>query len=186
MKKGIILISGMAVLMLLIIAPAIAAEANGQKVPASAVSQFSPYPGAPYPAPSVEEKWTTEGGIYQYRDRASYAIVTLTIDGADYPGVACNVYDAVYNSKTKVAMHRYDSKWYIGDPGDLENGFAGNIEVKLINYDRTTRTYDLETVHLVLQGFGTFEKQTLSLNFEGPMPSDPSILDIWEGYCLKG
>jgi hypothetical protein len=82
--------------------------------------------------------------------------------------------DEVYNPTTKVLNARYDITWYVytgSTPQVTTNGFAGNFETKLIGVSFPPFVYppgSVETIHCVLQGFGSFEGQTLTLSYDGP------------------
>ena len=181
MKRKIILISALALLLLFTVAPVMAEPTKGLKVPAyrSALHYISydtltalvaPDPN-PYPAPTVNNLWVTNGGIVHNRDRSQYFTITVVIDNVPYDGVSCNVQRVNGNPDDGVCVTLYDTIWYIGDVGNINSGFAGNIEQKL--YGWTGSSQSSLIVHTVMHGFGDFEGQTL-------------YFENWVGYCLKG
>lgn len=147
----------------------------------------------PYPAPPIPIRYYNPGhestpslkGIetIQIKDASAYYIITELRIGEDtFTGVSCNMYAAEMNVHTHDMNIQYDATWYIGALGDLSNGFAGNIEARLFNYwSGTPSTYDRMTLHLVMQGFGSFEGKILMLSFDSNMDTGG-----WIGYCLKG
>ena len=148
-----------------------AEKTDGQWVPVTQkfVSQIGPIiPG---------ERWRTDSGIFQLRGWQYRYTARLTVGTAIYPLYSVTTYDGVFNPNAGVVNFRYDVVWYwyTGPaPAVSANGFAGNFESKLTN----VITYPPpvygpggggETIHCVLQGFGTFEGQTLMLSYDGPV-----------------
>ena len=146
--------------------PVLAEPTAGQKVPATAMA---------IPSDSeVPEYWQTNGDIGQARGGEETYLLILNIGGNPItPELVTLVFDEMINFKTDMFVRHYTTL----DLG-ADNGFAGNIQLKIYNYYAGVDVhYD---IHCVLQGFGDFEGQTLMLSYEGPMPL------VWTGYCLKG
>ena len=139
---------------------------KGQKVPATAMA-------IPWDSEDPEY-WLTNGGIGQARGGEETYLLILNIGGTPLPSeLVTLVFDEMINFKTDKFVRHYTTL----DSG-LDNGFAGNIQLKIYNYYSGIDVhYD---IHCVLQGFGDFEGQTLMLSYEGAMPL------VWTGYCLKG
>jgi hypothetical protein len=160
----VIAVTFMAVAMLT--TPVIAEPTNGQKVPATATA---------IPLGSEDpEYWLTNGDIGQARGGEETYLLILNIGGTPLPSeLVTLVFDEMINFKTDMFVRHYTTL----DSG-LDNGFAGNIQLKIYNYYSGIDVhYD---IHCVLQGFGVFEGQTLMLSYEGSLPL------TWTGYCLKG
>ena len=122
------------------------------------------------------EAWRTDSGIFQLRGWQYRYTARLTVGNTIYPLYSVTTYDGAFNPNKGVVNLRYDVVWYwyTGPPAVSANGFAGNFELKLTN----VITYPPpvygpggggETIHCVLQGFGTFEGQTLMLSYDGPV-----------------
>jgi len=146
--------------------PVLAEPTAGQKVPATAMA-------IPWDS-EVPEYWRTNGDIGQARGGEETYRLILNIGGNPItPELVTLVFDEMINFKTDMFVRHYTTL----DLG-ADNGFAGNIQLKIYNYYAGVDVhYD---IHCVLQGFGDFEGQTLMLSYEGPMPL------VWTGYCLKG
>lgn len=145
--------------------PVMAEPTKGLKVPATAA--FIPL-GSEDP-----EYWRTNGDIGQARGGQETYLLILNIGGTINTEVVTAVFDEMINFKTDMFVRRYTSL----DLG-LDDGFAGNIKMKIHNYYAGVDVH--YTGHCVLQGFGDFDGQTLMLSYEGPLPY------LWTGYCLKG
>jgi len=144
---------------------------KGQKVPATMTptALIGAYPPA--------EQWITNGGIVQIRGQVQIRSFTLTIGEQEFTGVTTSYQDSTGNLKKKtVVAHIY----VVHLIDEMNGGFAGNLHMKLYNFNPSTFTWDWETWHSVAQGFGDFEGQTLMLSHEG-LPNGPRT-----GYCLKG
>ena len=121
------------------------------------------------PVPLVPGDLTiTPSGIYQFRDWGFFRTAAiLTIDGTNYNVYSVNTFDATYNPSTKVIVMHYDAIWYVGDGHSAsDNGFKGNIEMRLLGYNLVTSV--TSDIHATFQGFGSFEGQTMVLSYEGP------------------
>jgi hypothetical protein len=175
-KKAAFVILALALLMTLVAVPVIAEPIKGQKVEAKTWQT-----GFPVLLPPLPEWWIAEGGIKQTRGMRQKFTNKLVI-GTDPPldVYALTVSDSTLNTKTDIAVMRMDAVWYIPSIGS-PNGFSGNVETKLYDFvDGAPPTFSSQSVHCVLQGFGTFAGQTLMLSYEGPPTG------AWTGYCLKG
>lgn len=200
-RKVAILVLTLSLLMVISATGSVIADSsNGQKVVVEVTSTkisysaLAPTPN-PYPAPPIRERYFTSGHILvsdgqqvpaeyntmQVRQASAYYTVVLDIGGKSYTGVSCNIYDAEYNSKTMRNNVHYDVIWFIGALGDVSNGFSGNIEATLFDFNPNTGYYSLLTLHGVLQGFGDFEEQTIMIS-DSVIRTDP----VWNGYCIKG
>ena len=172
MNKVVVVVLALALLAVTFAAvPVLADKTDGQLVSVTQkfVSQIGPIiPG---------ERWRTDSGIFQLRGWQYRYTARLTVGSTIYPLYSVTTYDGVFNPNTGVVNLRYDVVWYwyTGPaPAVSANGFAGNFESKLTN----VITYPPpvygpggggETIHCVLQGFGTFEGQTLMLSYDGPV-----------------
>jgi len=164
-RKFLVVIAVTLMAVAILATPVMAEPTKGQKVPAALtgipVSEEDP------------EYWRTNGDIGQARGGEQTYMYFLNIDGAVTSGFFTVVFDEMINFKTDMFVRRYTTI----DSG-ADDGFAGNIQLKIRNYYSGVDVhYD---IHCVLQGFGDFEGQTLMLSYEGPMPL------TWTGYCLKG
>ncbi len=118
-----------------------------------------------------------DSGVVQWRGFEYIYTAHLTVDGTTYPLYAVTTDDGAYNPTTGVMNTRYDVVWYWytgSTPQVSPNGFAGNFESKLTNViSYPPPVYGPggggETIRCVLQGFGTFEGQTLMLTYDGPV-----------------
>ncbi|HII85117.1 TPA: hypothetical protein HA273_00705 [Candidatus Bathyarchaeota archaeon] len=143
----------------------VAEPTKGQKVPATAI--FIPLDS------EDPEYWRTNGDIGQGRGGIETYRVFFNIGGTATSGLYTVVFDEMINFKTDMFVRRYTTL----DSG-LDNGFTGNILLKIYNYySGVDVRYE---VHCVLHGFGDFKGQELMLSYEGPTPL------VWTGYCLKG
>ncbi len=205
MRKVAITFLTVALLMAMFAAAPAIAEPLNQKVSVEVVSTSIKYPALtallaptpnPYPAPPVRERYFSPGHIlilgdapatFEYntmhvRQASAYYTLVLGIGEESYTGISCNVYCAEYNSKTMRNHVRYDAIWYVGALGDISNGFSGNMEASIFDFVPKTGAYSRLTVHGVMQGFGSFEEQTIMISFDSNEDTD----GIWRGYCLKG
>ncbi len=158
MKK--IVIAVLACTLLTLFATAAFAQA-AEVVPASCTAG-NPVPNVP------GDLMITPGGIWQFRAWGFFRTAAiLTIDEVDYNVYSVNTFDATYNpSKQDIVMH-YDAIWYVGDGSTTsDNGFKGNIEMRLLGYNLVSSV--TSDIHANFQGFGSFEGQTLVLSYEGP------------------
>jgi hypothetical protein len=205
MKNRIFILAMIAVLVSTSCAVVGAEPTNGQKVDASMTLTYIAYSSTnpatntltklctqagltsnPYPAPTVPETFTVPGNemISQVREQSSYYLISLTIDGESYTGVACFIYNGERNKDTGLTIHHFDGNYYIGAIGHMDNGFIGNLQMKIYGYYLTTSPIDYGTTHCELQGFGTFDPQTLSLSHEFTVFAN--VFKEMTGYCNKG
>jgi len=145
-----------------------AAPTKSQKVPVEMwVMGYSVGQGADY------RIWfLCDGTIMQERNAiVTYDPILLLVDGSlTLFGSAVSVVDSMYNSHKGIGVNRYDTTWYF-DGG----GFKGRMQAITTDFGSQVQG------HCLLQGFGAFERQTLSLSYDGPIMS----LDPWTGYLLK-
>jgi hypothetical protein len=172
MKKNFISIFALLMVFICMLSTALVVNAgntDGQwvSVTQTFVSQIGPIiPG---------ERWRTDSGIFQLRGWQYRYTARLTVDTTIYALYSVTSYDGVFNPNAGVVNLRYDVVWYwyTGPaPTVSANGFAGNFESKLTNViTYPPPVYGLggggEIIHCVLQGFGTFEGQTLMLSYDG-------------------
>lgn len=176
MKRKIILVPMIVILLLVSVAPVMAAP-KGLKVAASITMTHvvSIVPGTERP---------TEGGIQQIRGELDVFGNLLVIGSNSYDVYSSNIADSSWNMKTGVKITHSDAVWYIPADGS-PNGFSGNVEEKFYDWaiDPVTHhpTFSIESIHCVMHGFGDFAGQTLMLSYEGSNSHEP-----WTGYCLKG
>jgi len=142
--------------------------------------------GNPYPAPTVPETFTVPGNdmISQIRQQSMYYTTALQIGDQSLTGFACFVYHGERNKDTGLTIHHFDGVYYIGSIGQMSNGFAGNMQMKIYGYYLTTNPIDYGTTHCLLQGFGTFQGQTLNLSNEFTVFGN--VFKDMTGYCNKG
>jgi hypothetical protein len=121
-----------------------------------------------------EKIWTTNGDIFQVRGRPSSYNIILTIQGEPpLVGVDTNTFNGQHNLKTDVKILHYDVVW------TFEGGtFEGRLTLKIEN-NLLGPMYWYYSAHLVFQGTGAFEGQTIMLSYEGPFALE------WTGYLLR-
>ena len=174
MNKKIAVITITLFAVAIFVTPVMAEQTNGLKVPAVLI----PGPNViDPPPPPPEREWTTNGDIHQVRFAQQIFDPIFLIIGNDppYKGTSSNVFDIVINLRTRVANFRGNVEITVDN---VVGGFAGRIEMKLFYEEGNPVPYWM-SIHTVLQGFGHFEGQTLTLSYDGPG-------GIWTGYCLKG
>ncbi len=149
----------------------------------SSYCQKAGLPSNPYPAPTTPETFTVPGNpdISQIREQSQYYNLSLTIDGQLQRGVVCFVYNGMSNKDTGLTIHHFDGVFYVGDLGDLSNGFSGMVQMKL--YGRVGTAIDHGTVHCLLQGFGDLSQQKLDLTNEVTLYAN--IFKNMAGYCSE-
>ncbi len=116
-----------------------------------------------------------DSSVVQFRDVQYIYTAHLTVGSTTYRLYAVTTDDGSYNPTTDVMNTRYDIIWYVytgSIPAASDNGFAGNFESKLTNViSYPPPVYGVggggETIHCLLQGFGSFSGQTLMLTFDG-------------------
>jgi hypothetical protein len=153
--------------------PVLAAPAT--KVPAS-TTLISTTPVLPPP-----EVHITPSGVVHIRG-ANYVNSRMLYIGDDEYEVYAEVsYDAVGNPKTGTVISHFTAVWYVGSlTGPTSDGFLGNQEGKVLNYNPVTEEGGDTTAHLVFQGFGSFAQYTLKLDYEGPFEGSTDL----SGYCI--
>jgi hypothetical protein len=159
--------------MLNMISFVMADKTDGQWVPASSILT-----GPPTIIPG--ETWVTDGGIVQIRGQQIIHSALTTIGSTTYTVYVNAVIDATFNTETGEFNSRIDDVWYIGSQGS-PNGFAGRTEAKWFGVTTLPPTTSANwlTEHMVLQGFGSFEGQTIMMSHDGPAP-----FGTLTGYCL--
>ena len=175
MKKTAVVILALALLVTFAAVPVMAEPTKGQKVP---VKEYTT--GIPTLVPPTLN-WTTKGGIWQFRGEQEFFTDRLVIGNPPYTSIDFHVTivgDGSWNTKTGLCVVHYDCVWTLA--GDGSNGFSGNVEMRLYDFDLYAGTWSWWSAHEVAQGFGDFAGQTLMLSMDGPMAT------IWTGYLLKG
>jgi hypothetical protein len=129
---------------------------------------------------SGEEGWLVDHGIYQYRGWEGAGMVTLRIPGQT-PLVGAS--SSVFSGKTTFTQEPPDPQaegmthlkmmWTFTGEGTTGT-FEGQMQRKTIGVPVITHV----EAHVVLQGTGNFEGQTLILSYEGPPPLQ------WEGFLI--
>lgn len=202
MNRKILLVIAVALLAIALLAtPALAIPTNGQKVPVVQISGATittptvcPVDGITYPYSSsswwAANGFKDEGVVAQRRDTGMVMATTLIIDGkTTLQGLSFNNYDRMWkyavfdptipfppppaqpNQVGSDSITHYDAIWVYGD-----GGFKGTINLQIKDYLGPDMNVKL---NCVLQGFGTFEGQTLQLSVDGATSS------TWTGYLLK-
>lgn len=177
MNKKVLMIA-LALMTLSILATPFSATVKADKTDGQWVPLSSIITGPPSILPG--EIRVTDGRIIQIRGQQLSFTALTTIGGTIYPVYVHAVFDATFNSKTGVFNTRIDNVWYIGSQGS-PNGFAGNTESKYFGVTTLPPATSASwlTEHLLLQGFGRFEGQTIIASYDGPPP-----FSTLTGYCL--
>ena len=171
MSKKILIPAIVLMALVMLSTPVIAEPTAGQQVPT-----LLTITGTIGFAPPTKE-WTTNGGVMQFRELYQPHSFMLTIGTEDFTGFTSGFEDGKVDFVKSTAIIRaYATYWIDG----IDGGFAGIIHFKAYNFNLFDFTWDWEIVHLVAQGFGDFEGQTLMLSYAG-LPNGPRT-----GYCLKG
>ncbi len=104
----------------------------------------------------------------------------LTIGATTYIFYSYNIFDMNYNPTSQSLIIHSDAIWYVGSGTEAtDSGFAGNIETTqygMASFPPPT-SYSSVRTHCTLQGFGSFEGQTLVLSYE---TGDPG----WAGFVI--
>jgi hypothetical protein len=173
MKRKSLTISTLALLIILagiLSAPLVAKaeKTDGQWV--SVTQTFDRIIVGPHPG----EINKIDNGVVQVRDWGYEYAAHLTDGSSTYTLYCVSTYDGVYNPNTQVVNLRYDVTWYYytgSTPQVSPDGFAGNFELKMTGITKYPGPINYpgvgESIHCVLQGFGTFEGQTLMLSYDG-------------------
>ena len=129
---------------------------------------------------SGEEGWLVDHGIYQFREWEGAGMVTLYIPG-QAPLVGAS--SSEINGKTTFTQEPPDPdaeglihlkmKWTFTGEGTTGT-FEGQMQRKGIGVP----VISYMEAHMVLQGTGDFEGQTLRLSHAGPPPMH------WEGFLI--
>jgi hypothetical protein len=118
----------------------------------------------------------TSSGIIITRGASDAITGIVTIGNDQYANYAVNNYDLYTNQITHDSEIHLNVVWYFGTgTGVSDNGFKGNVEYKIVNFDPITFAGDFH-IHGVLQGFGSFTGQTLKFDSNNPA--------LWTGYCI--
>jgi len=154
-KGKILLFSSVVLLMLFVVAPVMACTSY----PASALTTgFAP------PSPTPGETFTTPSGLVITVGATVNVFAILTINGLLYYIYSVNTYYSINNPKAGSGYAYYDAVWYIESSSTgtahTTDGFSGFVS--------WLSTGSTEYVRSVLQGFGSFRGQTLSLSYTGP------------------
>jgi hypothetical protein len=171
-KKAALIVLAMGLMMLFVaVAPAMAEPAT--RVPASSMLLSSIY----YPPLQVH---ITPSGVAHIGGIQYINTRILTIGGTDYDVYTVGSIEVDQNPKTGTAIFHFTAVWYVGSLTDpTPNGFSGNLEIKVFNYNPVTQTGEYTTSHSVFQGFGIFAQNTLKFEYEGPYPAANL-----NGYCI--
>jgi hypothetical protein len=127
--------------------------------------------------------------------KASYKIFTTQIGDDEYQGVSCNTYTEAYtvtgliknSAGTTIGymmeIHQvYDAVWYLGDWGKdnarMNSGFSGIVDVHIHAYNTVTKTYTYYNAELNLDGFQSFNHQSIHLTIP-----DSRVSLLGTGYC---
>ena len=126
--------------------------------------------------------WVTNGGIEQqkYNTRTFYGILTIGDDS--YPVVCPCTISATLNRDTGYFVGIYFGVYYIPEEGS-ESGFKGITIARMYDFDPyggTFPPFSRVVIHCTLQGFGSFEGQTLKLSTDGNF----FAYFTWTGYCI--
>jgi hypothetical protein len=163
-KVLVIAVALMAVAMLA--TPVMASPA--EKIPVTL--NFSP----PTPLAPPEKTWTTNGDILQIRGLpTSYNIILTILGEPPLFGVDTNTLNAQHNLKTDVRILHYDVVWTFSG-----GTFEGRLTLKIHN-NSLDPIFWYYSAHLVFQGTGAFEGQTIMMSYEGPFALE------WSGYLLR-
>lgn len=121
-----------------------------------------------------EKIWTTNGDIRQVRGVPTSRNIILYIPG-ELPlyGVDTNTWNGQYNLKTDFAILHYDVVFAFSG-----GTFEGILTMKIKDYSLPP-IFWYYSAHLVFQGTGAFQGQTLMLSYEGPFALE------WTGYLLR-
>lgn len=166
MKKSIFVIVCVLLAFAALSTPVMAAPA--EKIPATL--NF----GVPTPMGLPEKTWTTKGEVLQIRGIPTSYIIILTIQGEpSLIGVDTNILNAQHNLKTDVRILHYDVVWTFS-----EGTFEGILTLKIQN-NSLNPIFWYYSAHLVFQGTGAFNGETLMLSYEGPFALE------WEGFVLR-
>ena len=144
-----------------------AEKTDGQWV--SATQKFGAILVAPHPG----EISKLDNGIVQVRGWGYIYTATLQADSTTYQLYCVTTYSGSYNPNTMVVNLHYDVVWYkyTTSPAVSPDGFAGNFELKMTGITKYPGPINYpgvgESIHCLLQGFGSFEEQTLMLSYDG-------------------
>ena len=202
MKKATFLATAMVLLMIVFVVPVMAEPTKEQKVDAFLYQKGVTYAKLNatciaeglgtnrYPIPVATEIKLSPGNPEMEHIRAAsnyWNVTDLTIGAKHLKGYAQYIYTGLSARKVLgMAIHHFDATYYIGDLGDLNNGFEGWVQFKVYGWFAGTTVIDRATWHAELHGFGSFEGQTLSLSYEATNWAEFTGPGPWTGYCLKG
>ena len=172
MNKKILIIAVVFLAMAILATPVMAVPIKGQKVPAIlTVTELVGF------APPTKD-WITNGGINQFRELYQPHSFILNIGDQDFTGHTDGFDNGKIDLEKNTLIIRAQAV-YLVDGKD--GGFVGIVHLKAYNFRfGAPATWDWEVMHLVAQGFGDFEGQTLMVSYEG-IQGGSRI-----GYCLKG
>ncbi len=187
-NKKVLVLAFSLLMLVFAVAPVIADPTKGQKVPAEQ------YPGSSVTTPTVCPRngvtypYTgtfrlVDDGVLHTYDSGNvlktklvihYDTGVVTLDGLSF-----NNYDRLWKfaenlvSTGSDAVYHYDAIWWFPT---VEGGFEGNINLQITDYNGPN--VNIKT-NCLLQGYGSFEGQTVQLSIDAPMNI------VWNGYLLK-
>ncbi len=188
MNKKLLILALSLLMLMFAVAPVLADPTEGQKVPVEQYPGSSvttptvcPRDGVTYPYTgtsrlvddAVQHRYDY-GMILKFKFVIHYATGDVTLDGLSF-----NNYDRlwrfdVYPTATgSDAIYHYDAIWWFPT---ANGGFEGNINFDIKDYNGPN--VNLKT-NCLLQGYGSFEGQTVQLSLDGPTNT------VWTGYLLK-
>jgi hypothetical protein len=172
-KTGIVLAFSFALLIgLFVTLPAMASSPGEKRVPVDVSFKVT--------SNKLIENFTTQGNV-SHRVYLMKWDVNLMIDGSSTPlkGSAEVDRDTDYRYvKPGVVNQVINDHLVITFPTE-GGGFIGHAQSIITDWDSATRTYNIR-VHILLQGSGNFEGQTLNAWQNGP-----GTTPLWEGYIVK-
>ncbi len=174
MKKVAVVALAFALLIVTFAAvPVMAKPSVEQKVPIKVTFSIT--------SSTVVERWLTGGNI-SHRLLNQVWSVELTIGDSLTPitGTATVVRDTDYRYTKPGGVDQIINDDYEFSFPTEEGGFEGHSHSLLTDWNAgPPATYDI-AVHVLLQGTGEFEGQTLNAWQNGP-----GTIPLWEGYLLK-
>jgi hypothetical protein len=173
LKKAVLLIMAALMAVTIVATPVLAAPSESKKIPVAL--QWTNV------GPTINvERRDVDGGI-SHRILIQNWEVKLFINGAETPivGAAVGNRQTVFRYAKEGGVDQIMNDYYVISFPTEGGGFEGNAHITLTDWDSVARTYNVR-LHVVLQGTGEFEGQTLNAWQIGPGTNH-----LWEGYILK-